>query len=93
MLSHSDLPGRTIHVIAPRQVNPSWPDPIDRARAVVATLDVLRPVTASLVIDLAADRWVEHGSSLSPIEVKSTEVVYDVRRVMLRAIRPSRPAS
>lgn len=69
MLSPSDLPGRTVHVVAPRRVDPSWPDPVDRARAVVATLDVLRPVTASLVIDLAADRWVERDSSLLPIDL------------------------
>ncbi|WP_432521027.1 hypothetical protein [Kineococcus sp. SYSU DK006] len=35
----------------------------------MATLDVLRPVTGSLIIDLAADRWFEQGSSLLPIDL------------------------
>ncbi|MEZ0493828.1 hypothetical protein AB2L28_16440 [Kineococcus sp. TBRC 1896] len=69
MLSRSDLPGRLVHVVAPRRVDASWPDPTDRARAVVATLDVLRPVTTSLVVDLAADRWVEDDSSLLPVDL------------------------
>ena len=31
MLTRTDLPGRTVHVVAPRHVDPTWPDPIDRA--------------------------------------------------------------
>lgn len=67
MLSSTGLPGRTVHVVAPRRVNPIWPNPLDRARAVVATLDVLRPVATSLVVDLAADRWSERDDTLLPI--------------------------
>ncbi len=69
MLSVTDLPGRTVHVVAPRHVDPRWPDPVDRARAVVATLDVLRPVTGSLVLDVASDRWNERDGTLLPIDL------------------------
>lgn len=69
MLSVTDLPGRTVHVVAPRHVDPRWPDPVDRARAIVATLDVLRPVTGSLVLDVASDRWNEQDGTLLPIDL------------------------
>ncbi|GAB3458345.1 hypothetical protein AB1207_20810 [Kineococcus endophyticus] len=69
MLSSTDLPGRTVHVVALRRVDPRWPDPVDRARAVVTTLDVLRPVTGSLVLDMASDRWSERDGTLLPIDL------------------------
>lgn len=73
MLSRSELPGRTLHLVRPRRVDPAWPDPMDRARAVVAVLDVLRPVAGSLVIDLVSDRWVERDGSLLPIDLQDEQ--------------------
>ncbi|NAZ80959.1 hypothetical protein GTR02_03910 [Kineococcus sp. R8] len=57
MLLTSQFADREVHVVVASDLS-SGDDWLDRPRAVVATLDTVRPAAASMVIDLHSDRWV-----------------------------------
>ncbi len=58
MLSSTDLPGRTVHVVAPRRVDPRWPDP--RRSSASGRHDLGRPA--------AGHRQSGVGHGLRPLE-------------------------
>lgn len=57
MLLTSQFADRAVHAVTAGDLS-SGDDWLDRPRAVVATLDTVRPAAASMVIDLHSDRWV-----------------------------------